>query len=47
MMSSTLNTIAFAEARGAELRRQAARARLAKSVNRKSRMTAIGRSPRV
>lgn len=47
MMSSTLNTLAYAEARGVELRRQAARARLAKSAARKTRMTAIGRSPRV
>jgi len=47
MLSSNIASIAYVETRGAELRRAANRARLVKSANRKSRMTAIGRSPRV
>jgi hypothetical protein len=47
MLSSNIATIAYVETRGAELRRAAIQARLVKTATRRSRMNAIGRSPRV
>lgn len=40
MLSSNFSTLAYAETRGAELRREAAKSRLAKRVERTSRQSA-------
>ena len=47
MLSSNIATLSYVEARGVELRRDAAQSRLAKRLDRRNRQSASGRSARV